>query len=288
MKLIGRIFFGFLVAYIGLNVYALSTFDMQTSYIKKYGEIAVEANDQVFFKSLYDYYIDDNLIEAQLEDSVLEQSFDFYIFQGLAGGRNFLRVQASNVSGYDITNGIVIEFITEALEKNEAQVDVLVEKTFSLSLYQISENFMFGAADLKELREGQQDYFDLVGIKIYALGVKDNDSDGKVLVYEAVDTPILAASDMNLVEQLNTPLDPNANPLIYPEYQSLGLTRGVTHPYFGEFQFILWRNMAIFLGVVGLLTYVLFFRKKKKHAPKTNEIFLKENLNSKVIDHKDN
>lgn len=290
MKLLGRLFFGFLVAYIGLNVYALSNFDMQTAYVKKYGDEAVMASNQTFFKSLYDYYLDDNLVEVSdtyqetvlnestNESEVITYSYNLYMFYGIAGGRNFVRVQMDSMSGYDYSRGIEVTFYLDG------------GNAYTLSLYDISKSFLFGAADLKKLYspDGESEfYYNILDVKVFALG---QDSDGlltRVKLYDFDGDMFLAKEDMQLAEALNTPLDPEAEDKTYPTPESLGLLKGTTHNYFSEFQWTLWKNMGMYLVIVGFLTYLLFFRKKNKYGSSVSPVRFKENLNSKVIEEKD-
>lgn len=290
LKLLGRLFFGFLVAYIGLNVYALSNFDMQTAYVKKYGNEAVENADQTFFKSLYDYYLDENLVEVsdtyqetvlndENESEVVTYSYNLYMFYGIAGGRNFIRVQMDDLSGYDYSKGIEVTFYVEG------------GNAFTLGLYDISDSFMFGAVDLKKLYspDGETEfYYNILDVKVYALGVDDNGLNTKVKLYDFEGDVFLDKADMQLAEALTTPLDPNADDKVYPTPESLGLTKGVAHNYFNEFQWTLWKNMAMYVVIIAFLTYLLFFRKKKSYGTtKGSPVRFKENLNSKVIEEKD-
>jgi len=290
LKLLGRLFFGFLVAYIGLNVYALSNFDMQTAYVKKYGNEAVEASDQTFFKSLYDYYVDENLVEVSdayqetiLNDDntseVVTYSYHMYMFYGIAGGRNFIRIQMDNMSGYDYSKGIEVTFYLEG------------GNAFTLALYDISDAFLFGAIDLKKLYspDGEtQFYYSILDVKVFALGQDDNGLATKVKLYDFDGDEFLNKADMQLAEALLTPIDPEADETVLPTPESLGLTKGISHNYFNEFQWTLWKNMAMYVVIVAFLTYLLFFRKKKTYGTSGGSSNrFKQNLNSKVIEEKD-
>ena len=264
---------------IGLNVYGMSLFDMQRGYIRKYGNIAAEAQDETFFKSTYDFYDDVNLLDVSVVPTdESELGFNLQIFQAVAGKRNFLRIQMDHIVGYKRNVALMANIYLEGGRMK--QIEIYTIKSTDL--------FSFGAVDLKTLYkpDGESEfYYDIVDVKIFAYGKLDDGTETKVELYDFDGDMFLSKVDMQLAEELATPLDPNAEVKTYPTPESLGLTKGVQHNYFAEYQWMMWRNMSIYVFIMAIIAYLIFFKKKKTNVSfKQGPSQFVENLNIKTIE----
>jgi len=268
MKFLGRFVFGLLVMLAGLNVFLLSYVDMTAGYLLKYGNQAVEEDSDLFFRSIYTYYENDYLID---ETIVGDYDLRMIVFVGSNTAENHMRVQIQNKAGLVLPDNHFIRLIFADDEK----VDVYFQDTKSDTWHASSIN-------LKALLKDQTDYVDIIDLKWIMTEDVTVDNQTEVVetvLYDFDGALLLAKEDMDIIKLTETNTE--------AQMLALGYVRGTVHDFFGEFQYILWRNVAIFLVVVGLISYLLFFRKRgyTTHSViNSKEPVIRENLNTRVIE----
>lgn len=268
MKFLGRFIFGLLVMVAGLNVFLFSYVDMTASYLLKYGNQAIEAESDTFFKSIYGYYDNNYLIDEDIDG---DYDFRLWAFVGSNTTENHIRIQIENKAGLELPENY---FIRLTLTGDET-VDVLFQDTQSKYWHASSLN-------LKALLAEQESYIDIIDlqlIKTEEVTTNDETETVETILYDYPDTLLLAAADMDILALTENNTE--------AQMLALGYTKGTVHDFFKEFQFILWRNIAIFIVIVGLLTYLLFFRKRRytTHSViNSKEPVVRENLNIKAIE----
>jgi hypothetical protein len=268
MKFLGRFIFGLLVMVAGLNVFLFSYVDMTASYLLKYGNQAIEAESDTFFKSIYGYYDNDYLID---EDIVGDYNFRLWAFVGSNTTENHIRIQIKNKDGLTLPENY---FIRLTLEGDET-IDILFQDTQSKYWHASSLN-------LKAFLAEQSEYLDIVDLQIIESEevTVDNDTETvETILYDFPGALLLASEDMDILALAEDNTE--------AQMLALGYTKGTVHDFFKEYQYILWRNVTIFIVIVGLLTYLLFFRKRRytTHSViNSKEPVIRENLNTKAIE----
>lgn len=276
MKFIGRFVFGLLVVLAGMNIFMFSYVDMTMSYLQKYGNLAVEENrSDAFFNSTYIYYQENLLI-----DETITGDYDFRVvaFVGSNSQENQLQVRIENKDGLEMPKDYTIRLFLEG----DAELEIPFYEQDIPFYDTASKLWKASYIDMKAILKDQKDYRDIIDLQIIKFekvtvdGETETletilyDFDGTVLV-ESEDMDIIGLSEVNTVDMMRLK----------------GYRRGSVHDFFQEFQMILWRNMIIFMVIVGFITYLLFFRKRKSKAqgfiPVSNQP-TKENLNVKAIE----
>lgn len=269
MKLLGRFVFGLLVLLAGMNVFLYSYVDMTMSYLLKYGNLAVkEDRSDAFFSSTYLYYSEDMLIDTQIEG---DYDFRLVVYTGSNSRENQLQVRIENKEGLTLPQNYVIRLFLEDDQKND------------IIFYDVSSKLWKASyIDMKSILKDQADYLsilDLQIIKIETEIVDDEPTKVETILYDYDGLILVDKADMDIIalSKVNSP----------DMMRNLGYRQGVDHDFFGEYQFILWRNMAVFMVIVGAITYLLFFRKRKaknhSYVP-TAQTPVKGNLNMKQIE----
>ncbi len=268
MKFLGKFVYGLLVMIIGLNVFLFSYVDMTSGYLLKYGNEAIEEGSDLFFRSIYSYYADDYLIDETIDG---EYDFRLWAFVGANTTENHLRIQIQNVEGLTLPEKY---FIRLTLTGDET-VDVYFQDTKS-DLWHAS------SINLKKLLADQEDYLDIIDFQMIEseeVMVDDETETVETILYDFPGTLLLSKDDMDVLKLTETNTD--------AQMLALGYIKGIEHDFFKEYQYILWRNVAIFLALVGLITYLLFFRKRRYTTHSvidSKEPIIRENLNVKAIE----
>ncbi|MDY0210939.1 MAG: hypothetical protein RBQ91_06010 [Acholeplasma sp.] len=279
MKLVGRVFYGLLVAMLAFNIYGLSLFQMEYEAVDKYGSLAIEENDPSFFRNMFDYYEQEDLLHVlETKDSESDIAFQLYLFKGVSNKMDFVRVQLDSLEGFDYDKGFEISVLLEGQTEWKNYKFVAHDKFYYLNL---------ALNNLLNEKE-PSGFIDWIDFKINA--IYTDEVDGKKvelekLIYDFDQPMVLTKAQMDVADKLYTPIDPEAETPEYPTLESLLLVKSVKRNFFNEFSYILWRNMAIYAVGVVMLTYFVFFRKKLSMSKKIkNPVVFKENINIKVID----
>ncbi len=268
MKFLGRFVFGLLVMLAGLNVFLYSYVDMTGGYLLKYGNEAIKEDSDLFFRSIYGYYSENYLIDEQITG---DYNFRLWVFVGSNTTENHMRVQIENADGLILPDNY---FIRLTLPEDET-VDVYFQDTKS-DLWHAS------SINLKALLADQEAYIDILDLQIIEskqVTTGDETETVETILFDYSGSLLLSKDNMDII--LLTKTNTEAQML------ALGYMKGIEHDFFKEFQYILWRNAGIFIVVVGLITYLLFFRKRgyKTHSViNSKEPVIRENLNTKVIE----
>lgn len=268
MKFLGRFIFGLLVMVAGLNVFLFSYVDMTASYLLKYGNQAIEQESDTFFRSIYGYYTQDYLIDEEID---AEYDFRLWAFVGSNTTENHIRIQIQNKAGLTLPENYFIRLFFE----NDVKVDVYFQDTQSKYWHASSLN-------LKALLADQENYVDILDLQLIEselVTVGNETETVETILYDFDGTVLLSKDDMDVL----TLAEENTE----AQMLALGYVKGTVHDFFKEYQYILWRNVAIFVVIVGLLTYLLFFRKKRytTHSViNSKEPVIRENLNIKAIE----
>lgn len=268
MKFLGRFVFGLLVMLAGLNVFLYSYVDMTGGYLLKYGNEAIKEDSDLFFRSIYGYYSENYLIDEQITG---DYNFRLWVFVGSNTTENHMRVQIENADGLILPDNY---FIRLTLPEDET-VDVYFQDTKS-DLWHAS------SINLKALLADQEAYIDILDLQIIEskqVTTGDETETVETILFDYSGSLLLSKDNMDII--LLTKTNTEAQML------ALGYMKGIEHDFFKEFQYILWRNAGIFIVVVGLITYLLFFRKRgyKTHSvTDSKEPVIRENLNTKVIE----
>lgn len=268
MKFLGKFVFGLLVMLAGLNVFLYSYVDMTGGYLLKYGNEAIEEGSDLFFRSIYGYYSEDYLIDEEITG---DYEFRLWVFVGSNTTENHLRVQIENQDGLALPDNY---FIRLTLPEDEI-VDIYFQDTKS-------ELWHASSINLKALLADQDAYIDILDFQLIEseqVTTGEETETVETILYDYSGTLLLSKDNMDVI--LLTKTNSEAQML------ALGYIKGIEHDFFKEFQYILWRNAGIFIVVVGLITYLLFFRKRgyNTHSvTNAKEPVIRENLNTRVIE----
>lgn len=252
----------------GLNVFLFSYVDMTASYLLKYGNQAIEQESDTFFRSIYGYYTDDYLIDEQIDG---DYDFRLWAFVGSNTSENHIRIQIQNKDGLTLTENYFIRLFFE----NDVKVDVYFQDTQSKYWHASSLNLKALLAD----QENYEDILDLQLIESEMVTVGNETEAVETILYDFDGSLLLSKDDMDVLALA----EENSE----AQMLALGYIKGTVHDFFKEYQYILWRNVSIFIVIVGLLTYLLFFRKKRytTHSViNSKEPVIRENLNIKAIE----
>lgn len=268
MKFLGKFVFGLLVMLAGINVFLYSYVDMTGGYLLKYGNEAIEEGSDLFFRSIYGYYSEDYLIDEEITG---DYEFRLWVFVGSNTTENHLRVQIENQDGLALPDNY---FIRLTLPEDET-VDIYFQDTKS-------ELWHASSINLKALLANQDAYIDILDFQLIEskqVTTGEETETVETILYDYSGTLLLSKDNMDVI--LLTKTNSEAQML------ALGYIKGIEHDFFKEFQYILWRNAGIFIVVVGLITYLLFFRKcgyNTHSVTNAKEPVIRENLNTRVIE----
>lgn len=269
MKFIGRFVFGLLVVLAGMNIFLFSYVDMTMSYLLKYGNLAVEEDrSDAFFNSTYVYYSENLLINETITG---DYDFRLVAFTGSNSSENQLQVRIENKNGLEMPKDYTIRLFLEGDEKKDIPFYDTASKLWKASYI-----------DMKSILKDQKEYKDILDLQIIEFkSVKTDGETEKVetILYDYEGTLLIDNEDMDIIglSNENTP----------DMMRLLGYRKGTVHDFFKEFQGILWRNMIIFMIIVGFITWLVFFRKRKPKAQgfvPVNNTPIKENLNVRAIE----
>lgn len=268
MKFLGRFVFGLLVMLAGLNVFLYSYVDMTGGYLVKYGNEAIEEGSDLFFRSIYGYYSEDYLID---EDITGDYDFRLWVFVGSNSTENHLRVQIEQPNGLDLPDNYFIRLILPDDEK----VDIYFQDTKS-DLWHAS------SINLLALLSGQEAYIDILDLQIIEseqVTTGEETQTVETILFDYSGTLLLSKDNMDILLLSKTNTE--------DQMLALGYIKGIEHDFFKEFQYILWRNVGIFVVIVSIITYLLFFRKRKytpRSVTTSKEVITRNNLNTRVIE----
>ncbi len=278
MKLIGRIFYGLLVALLGFNIYGLSLYQMEVEAVTKYGNKAVLEEDNTFFKNMFDFYTEDYVLEhKEVKSETNPVGYSVYVFQGIANETDYVRFQIQAMEGFKYDKGLELSLVVEG-QTDPIKYKLIEYDTFAYVNLQLNSIVSTEEKAFKDL-------IDFQVIASYSEKVDDKTETKSSVIYDFDGVLLLDKENMNLSNELVTPVDPAAETPVYPTPESLGLVEAVRINHFKEFSKILWRNMLFFLFAVVFVTYLVFFRKKKPYVrrPQKPEVIINNNINARTI-----
>lgn len=278
MKLIGRIFYGLLVALLGFNIYGLSLYQMEVEAVTKYGNKAVLEEDNTFFKNMFDFYTEDYVLEhKEVKSETNPVGYSVYVFQGIANETDYVRFQIQAMEGFKYDKGLELSLVVEG-QTDPIKYKLIEYDTFAYVNLQLNSIVSTEEKAFKDL-------IDFQVIASYSEKVDNKTETKSAVIYDFDGVLLLDKENMNLSTELVTPVDPDAETPVYPTPESLGLVEAVRINHFKEFSKILWRNMLFFLFAVVFVTYLVFFRKKKPYVrrPQKPEVIINNNINARTI-----